>query len=105
VRPTVQSNTSLLWNAVSLAGILATISAIVLSQYVSWTHVGADHVDGVQGRYFLPVLAFLPFVLPAIKTRSAATAAIAGAAQAAVAVCAATALVCLPSLVMSTYYE
>jgi len=32
-----------------------TVVAIFASQYLLWTAVGADTVDGVQGRYFLPL--------------------------------------------------
>ena len=31
--------------------------------YLSYTPVGFDHVEGIQGRYFLPVLAMVPFLL------------------------------------------
>ena len=32
---------------------LATLALVSASQYASWTPYGADHVEGVQGRYFL----------------------------------------------------
>lgn len=32
---------------------LATMALVSASQYASWTPYGADHVEGVQGRYFL----------------------------------------------------
>jgi uncharacterized membrane protein len=42
------------------AGIaLATIAAVELSVYISWTAVGTAEVEGVQGRYFLPILPLL----------------------------------------------
>lgn len=34
---------------------LATMALVSASQYASWTPYGADHVEGVQGRYFLPL--------------------------------------------------
>ncbi|MFV3127457.1 DUF2142 domain-containing protein [Niveispirillum sp. KHB5.9] len=43
-------------------GLLGTIIAIFLLQYLTFTAVGADQVDGVQGRYFAP-LALLPGLL------------------------------------------
>ena len=48
---------------VFLAGYLATIASL----YLSFTPVGADHVNGVQGRYFIPLalplfLAFSTFL-------------------------------------------
>ena len=35
---------------------LAIIGLIEASLYVSWTAVGANAIEGVQGRYFIPVL-------------------------------------------------
>ncbi len=42
-----------LWTA-AVAG--ATLLLLSLSQYLSWTPLGADRIDGLQGRYFLPLL-------------------------------------------------
>ena len=50
----------LTWLAVGLA-----IGGIFLGLYLTWTGVGALIVEGVQGRYFLPLLGFLPLLLPA----------------------------------------
>ncbi|MGI4747461.1 MAG: DUF2142 domain-containing protein [Janthinobacterium lividum] len=44
----------------------ASILLIFLSEYFSWTKVGEAFVDGVQGRYFLPIALFFPFFLPRI---------------------------------------
>lgn len=44
--------------------IVASVFAIAIAQYLSWTHVGLDHIDGVQGRYFLILMPFLIFVVP-----------------------------------------
>ncbi len=43
---------------------LALFFAVSLSQYVAWTPPGVDYVDGIQGRYFLPlaVVLLLPVV-------------------------------------------
>lgn len=38
-----------------------------LLEYLTWTPVGQAWVVGVQGRYFLPVAMFLPFMLPAMR--------------------------------------
>lgn len=46
---------------------MATCGAVLLVfllEYLSWTRVGAGFVDGVQGRYFLPIALLLPCVLP-----------------------------------------
>lgn len=42
---------------------ICTLLVISLSQYVVWTPVGAETIEGIQGRYFLPVslLLFAPF--------------------------------------------
>jgi hypothetical protein len=91
--------------AAALFAVWATITAIILSQYVSWTRVGAASVDGVQGRYFLPVLAFLPFILPSIAARGAALIALDRAAKVLVALGVASSFVVLPRLVLASYYR
>lgn len=67
---------------------VATIGAVELSQYLSWTAVGAKEVDGIQGRYFIPIVPLLllaisrpyerarwpSFVVPAVMTIVNATA-------------------------------
>ncbi len=40
---------------VAAAVVAATMLLLSLSQYVLWTRLGADFVDGLQGRYFLPL--------------------------------------------------
>mgnify|MGYP003296802774 CR=1 FL=1 len=40
---------------------LFAVVLVLLALYVSWTPVGADQVQGVQGRYFLPVI-LLPLI-------------------------------------------
>lgn len=34
---------------------LATLGLVSASQYAAWTPYGADYVEGIQGRYFLPL--------------------------------------------------
>ncbi|HEX5715767.1 MAG TPA: DUF2142 domain-containing protein [Thermoanaerobaculia bacterium] len=34
---------------------VATLALISASQYASWTSYGAGHVEGIQGRYFIPL--------------------------------------------------
>jgi len=48
----------------ALLCIVAAALAILFFQYLSWTPVGAAYIDGVQGRYFLPLAAILPLALP-----------------------------------------
>ncbi|WP_288268404.1 DUF2142 domain-containing protein [uncultured Methanobrevibacter sp.] len=37
--------------------------ALFLIQYLTWTPVGSLRIQGVQGRYFIPLLILLPFIL------------------------------------------
>jgi Predicted membrane protein (DUF2142) len=47
-----------------LAACVASIFAIYLSQYISWTPVGAEYIEGPQGRYLLPLIPILAVALP-----------------------------------------
>ncbi len=49
---------------------LAAITAVALMfllVYLTWTSLRAPFVDGVQGRYFLPIALFLPAFLPVLR--------------------------------------
>jgi hypothetical protein len=46
------------------AAVLSSIELIFVALYLTWTPVGADRVDGIQGRYFIPLLPVLLFLLP-----------------------------------------
>lgn len=46
---------------------IASIVTVEVSEYISWTAVGANVVEGVQGRYFIPIL---PLLLIAISRPS-----------------------------------
>ncbi|MEI6100612.1 MAG: DUF2142 domain-containing protein [Eubacteriales bacterium] len=52
--------------AVSKLGILIILllgyAAVNIVLYLMWNPVGAIFIQGVQGRYFIPLLAFLPFL-------------------------------------------
>ena len=43
--------------------ILGTALLIIGAMYISWTGVGAEVVEGVQGRYFIPLLPLLLFCI------------------------------------------
>jgi hypothetical protein len=45
-------------------GALASIELIFVALYLSWTPVGMARIDGIQGRYFIPLLPMLLFLLP-----------------------------------------
>ena len=47
---------------VVMLGITGSVELIYLSQYLSFTEVGARLAEGVQGRYFLPLLPLLAIV-------------------------------------------
>jgi len=49
--------------ACSTGAFLATFTLINLALYLSFTRVGYDHVEGLQGRYFLALLPLLGIIL------------------------------------------
>lgn len=53
--------------ALLLAGGAACLWGIILLQYLSWTNVGQAAVDGMQGRYLLPILLLLVPALPGLR--------------------------------------
>ncbi len=51
-----------------LAGFAASVAMIFVSLYLIWTPLGSrGPIEGVQGRYFLPILPFLVFLIPKPK--------------------------------------
>ena len=52
--------------AVGLAACILTLLATMLVMLMSWTPLGSSVVEGVQGRYLLPVL---PLALAAFRSR------------------------------------
>ncbi|HSP13637.1 MAG TPA: DUF2142 domain-containing protein [Thermoanaerobaculia bacterium] len=53
----------------SLLIVAATVAGIALSSYLGWTAVCARQIDGIQGRYFLPIvpLIFAVVSLPLVR--------------------------------------
>lgn len=51
---------------VALLGVALSAWAIMLAQYLGWTPVGAAAIEGLQGRYYLPLLPFLAVGVPAL---------------------------------------
>ena len=50
--------------------VFVTIVLLIFtSLYIQWTAVGAAVIDGVQGRYFLPILLLIPIMVCRVKTR------------------------------------
>ena len=52
--------------ALGVAAAAACVLGIYLSQYLSWTLVGSPVVQGVSGRYLLPILPLLALSLPVL---------------------------------------
>ena len=50
--------------AMAIAIAAVTACGVILSQYLTWSIICSDQIEGVQGRYFLPVL---PLALAAIS--------------------------------------
>ena len=48
-----------------LASFFVTTLAVFAMAYLGWTPVGSDKIQGVQGRYFLPLLPFALAAVPA----------------------------------------
>ncbi|MCP1230069.1 DUF2142 domain-containing protein [Acetobacter indonesiensis] len=55
---------NIIYAACVLFLLFASGTGIILALYVNWTPVAATHIDGVQGRYFLPLMLFLPIIVP-----------------------------------------
>lgn len=91
----------------ALACMVAAIFAVYLSQYLTWTQVGSTTLEGMQGRYLLPVLPFLTMVLPYFAplghNRLVRMLPWIGRAGAVAAACAG--LVMVPMLILNTYYH
>lgn len=56
-----------------LAIALTTLALVSLSQYIVWTPIGAEYIEGLQGRYFLP-LGPLALLMIGVSDRSPRTA-------------------------------
>lgn len=42
---------------------ISVIALIFTSLYIQWTEYKSDYIDGMQGRYFIPILLLIPFIL------------------------------------------
>lgn len=51
-----------------LATPLSIIALISTALYIQWTPTGLGRIEGIQGRYFLPILAFVPLCISSMKT-------------------------------------
>jgi uncharacterized membrane protein len=57
-------STLVLQSTLGLFCLVSSIWLIYIAQYITWTPLGATRVDGVQGRYFIPAMLFIPVILP-----------------------------------------
>jgi uncharacterized membrane protein len=57
-----------LWSLLAFGAVMLAIAATL---YMSWTPVGNATVHGLQGRYFLPILPLLGWLVPAYGSRIA----------------------------------
>ncbi len=96
-------------NSFRLPGFLLGVSAVACSlfalydlEYLTWTEVGMFNIEGIQGRYFLPMFVFFAAFLPALpfkqyritqKLLSLPTV-----------IMAAAGLLLLPAIIVETYY-
>jgi uncharacterized membrane protein len=66
---------------VATAIVIATVAGVMLSQYMVWSIVCGDAIEGVQGRYFLPILPLallaIGFSIPRLRLDARVIAAIA----------------------------
>jgi uncharacterized membrane protein len=66
---------------VAIGIVIATVAGVVLSQYMIWSIVCGDAIEGVQGRYFLPILPLallaISFSIPRLRLDARVIAAIA----------------------------
>ena len=85
-----------------LACFAATVFAVFDGQYLSWTLTGWAEIQGMQGRYFIPLLPFLGLALPRVRT--AAGGIVRAALRAPAVATGAAGLVVIPALVVGTYY-
>ena len=92
----------LLGSLVMIACVAAAVLAIFDGQYLSWTPIGSATIDGVQGRYFVPLLPFLGLALPAFDLRGGD--AIRQVLRLPTALAGLAGLVVIPALVVATYY-
>jgi uncharacterized membrane protein len=88
--------------ALLLLACIAAIFAVWLSQYLTWTPVGATHIEGPQGRYLLPILPMLAVALPGFAVPGGRT--VRRVLSLAPGVALAVGLLVLPGMVVSTFY-
>ena len=59
---------TLVTRVISAYLILLSVGAVFLIEYLTWTPVDLPWIEGVQGRYFIPLALFVPLTLPKIAS-------------------------------------
>jgi hypothetical protein len=85
-----------------LAACFTCIFVIYISQYISWTPVGAKRIEGPQGRYLLPLIPVLAVALPRFNV--AGGAAIRFAGLLALATVGVIGIFVIPTTIVTFYY-
>lgn len=58
----------MVWSSVLVLALIGAAYLVALVLYLTWSPVGARNIDGLQGRYFLPMLLALPLVVGTLFT-------------------------------------
>lgn len=59
------------WSRLLIIWVFFVIAILIFtSLYIQWTVYGADTIDGVQGRYFLPILLLVPLIISRLDNKS-----------------------------------
>ena len=86
--------------AMTATAMIGCVLLLYVALYLSWTPVGRTRIEGIQGRYFTPLLPFMIFLLPRFGPRPALSRALLAPAV----VLAAAGTVYLPLLVVWVFY-
>lgn len=87
--------TAIIWGTAAVTSV-----AVFLIEYLIWTKVGASAIDGIQGRYFIPIAIAASAGVPRLARSRRAW----GLAAAFVVACQFATLLCLPWLIIQRYY-
>ena len=89
-----------------LLGVLAaTALGLMLAMYLIWTPVGSDRVDGITGRYLIPLLLFVPLLFRRGGLLPTMPGGLRGGAWVAVCACAAAGWWYVPMTIILRYYD
>ena len=85
-----------------IAAAILTIWAFYISQYLTWSEIGLNYIEGPTGRNFLPILPLIALAIPRLRVGGwPRIQALMSTVPAIAVLCG---LIALPSLLVSTYY-